>query len=258
PSIRASSAHPWSGRRSRARAAGRSDAQTRAPSMCWATAGSNRVSLAFSFVRGRGSCQNAAANSPTPTLAAQFPLPLSILVLVVPAYPGHRVGQALLVAALGYQVEQVIGAVQHVQPARIAGVGVEYLAVRAFDEHADPRRLRRPEPAGLVVVDRRLLLLGREGDVVVAVEVVAIGRHPLEAPAHTFPVALQFLKRRARDRHQRHVAVAQMHHGAVVVVRPERAALATFLPVRPEHEVIYEELVSPVEQVGQRFLAGGP
>ena len=135
---------------------------------------------------------------------------------------------------------------------------MEYLAVRAVDEHAHPRRLRRPEPAGLVVVERRLLLLGREGDVVVAVEVVAIRRHPLEAPAHTLPVALQFLKRRARDRHQRHVAVAQMHHGAVVVVRPERAALAAFFPVRPEHEVIYEELVSPGEQVGHRLLARGP
>ena len=49
-----------------------------------------------------------------------------------------------------------------------------------------------------------------------------------------------------------------MHHGAVAVVRPERAALAAFFPVRPEHEVIYEELVSPGEQVGHRLLARGP
>src|SRR5215510_11804950 len=47
-----------------------------------------------------------------------------------------------------------------------------------------------------------------------------------------------------------------MHHGAVVVVRPERAARAAFLPLRAEHEVIDEELISSAEQVGQRFLAG--
>ena len=89
-------------------------------------------------------------------------------------------------------------------------------------------------------------------------EVVAVRQHPREAPAHALPVVLPFLKRRARDRHQRHVAVAPMHHGAVVVVRPERAARAAFVPIRPEHEVIYEELVSVGEQVGQRFLASGP
>jgi len=121
------------------------------------------------------------------------------------------------------------------------------LAVRALDEHAHPRRLRRPEPASLVVVDRRRLLLGRERDVVVAIKVVAVGRHPLEVPTHALPVALQFLKWRARDRHQRNVAAAQMHHGAVVVVGPERAARAAFLPIWPEHEMIDQELASPGE-----------
>src|SRR5262249_35048744 len=99
-----------------------------APSRCLATVGSNKVSLALSFMRG-GESPSRSLLQTIPTLRAGFALPFSTLVLVVPAHPGHRERQALLVAALGHQIEQVIGAVQHIQPARIAGVGVEYLAI---------------------------------------------------------------------------------------------------------------------------------
>src|SRR5947209_1775578 len=44
------------------------------------------------------------------------------LVLVMMAYPGHGKVQAVFVAALGRQVEKVVSAHQHIQPARIRRV----------------------------------------------------------------------------------------------------------------------------------------
>jgi hypothetical protein len=46
-----------------------------------------------------------------------------------------------------------------------------------------------------------------------------------------------------------------MHKCAIGVIHVEGAAGAAFLPVRTKHEVIDDELASPVEQVGERFLA---
>jgi hypothetical protein len=46
-----------------------------------------------------------------------------------------------------------------------------------------------------------------------------------------------------------------VHDHAIVGVGPERAAGATFVPVRAEHEVVDDELAAAGEQVRQRLLA---
>src|SRR5215469_4130217 len=106
------------------------------------------------------------------------------LVLVVAPQPLHpTVG---LVTPLGHEVQQVVGAVQHVEPAGGGRVGVVDRAVVVAIEDADAGRLRRGERSGGVVVVGLVLLelLRREGHVVVAVEVVVEGGEPRDLPAH--------------------------------------------------------------------------
>src|SRR5690242_17989176 len=62
-------------------------------------------------------------------------------VLVVPANPRHREAEALLVPSLGGGVEQVIGAVQHVEATRVGRIGTVDRAVLAAAEGAEARRL---------------------------------------------------------------------------------------------------------------------
>src|SRR5258708_8221259 len=51
--------------------------------------------------------------------------PLPGVVPIVMADPCHPVGKALLVATLRHKVEEVVGADQDVEPARVGRVGVE-------------------------------------------------------------------------------------------------------------------------------------
>src|SRR6516225_2927848 len=60
-----------------------------------------------------------------------------VVVLVVVAHPGLAEGQGILIAPLRYQVEIVVADVQHVDSARVAGVGVEDLAAVVLVEDAD-------------------------------------------------------------------------------------------------------------------------
>ena len=46
--------------------------------------------------------------------------------------------------------------------------------------------------------------------------------------------------------------MGEVHTDAIEVVGPERAARTTFGPLRPEHEVVDEQLAAPLEQLGQR------
>lgn len=116
-------------------------------------------------------------------------------------------------------------------------------------EDAETRRLRAGELLHRVVVVylalRQLLLCERH--VEVSVEIAAVGRHPLEAPAHTFLERLYFGQRRPRDCHHRDVAGCQMWERAVDMVGHERAAWAALLPIRSEHEVVDNQLVAPSE-----------
>ena len=88
--------------------------------------------------------------------------------------PRHAEDQAILVATLRHQVEDVIGAQQDVKPASISGIGVEDVAAAILVKDTSARSLLRPELDGVVVVGDfsfRHLLLG-ERHVVVAIEVV--------------------------------------------------------------------------------------
>src|SRR5262249_53402179 len=91
-----------------------------------------------------------------------------------------------------------------------------------------------------------------ERDAEIEVEVAARRRHPAEGPAHALPVGLELGKRAARDGHESRVARRQMHVDAVEIVGPERAAGATLVPVRTEHEVLNDELTASAEEVGER------
>jgi hypothetical protein len=60
----------------------------------------------------------------------------SVSILIVPAHPLHREFEAVLIAAFGHEVEVMIGAVEHVNAPRVAGIGVEHLASLIFVEDA--------------------------------------------------------------------------------------------------------------------------
>src|SRR5262245_39170902 len=77
-------------------------------------------------------------------LAARNPrsAPPSVRVPVMVTDPGLRELQAGLVAPLGDQVQEVVGAVQHVDAPGVGGVGVEDRAVRVLVEDADAFAVR--------------------------------------------------------------------------------------------------------------------
>src|SRR5262249_3956767 len=62
---------------------------------------------------------------------------------------------------------------------------------------------------------------------------------------------------RARHRDERHVAMLEVQASAVDMVGPERAAHAAFLPSRPEHEMLDDQLAASAEEVGERLLSVG-
>src|SRR5208283_1324787 len=100
--------------------------------------------------------------------------------------------------------------------------------------------------------------LRRERYAVVVVEIGASRRHPLETPAHALFELLEFGERGAGDSDEGYVAMFEMDGGAIEVIRPEGAVLASLLPFRREHEMVDGELAGSREQVGQRLLARGP
>src|SRR5258708_16375289 len=100
--------------------------------------------------------------------------------------PRHGEGQAVFVAALGDEIEEVIRADQNIQSPRIAGIGMKDFARRILGEDAGTRTFFAGELAhGVVVVDLAAgPLLRREGNVIVEIEIAAEGRDPLKLPAH--------------------------------------------------------------------------
>ena len=94
-----------------------------------------------------------------------------------------------------------------------------------------------------------------EGDVVVVVEVGAVGRDPLELPAHALLEGLDLGERRARDDDERDVVRVEVRQHAVDAVAEERAADAAFAPAGAEHEVVDDQLAAAVEEVGERLAA---
>ena len=175
------------------------------------------------------------------------------------AAPG-RLFPVLLPPARG-QVEPVVGPVDQVGAARVAGVGVED-AVSVTQEGADAVHLAGPAlPVGPEFGQIPVVVLHRghgrvEGDVEVIAEVAAETGVPRNGPAHPLPERLDPGQRRPADHGQRGVAgvqVGQVTDG----VGQERAGLAALIPVRLEHEVVDQQLAPALEQVEQARRPGG-
>src|SRR5918996_311913 len=163
----------------------------------------------------------------------------ALLVLVVTAPPDAR-----LVAPPGGAVEPLVHAPEAVQSARIGGIRVVDDAVLERERaHARPlARVRGHVSSGH----------GRElGDGPLAAE----RGSPGERPPHPPLVLLQLLERRPRDSPEHHIMIGQVNYEPIEAVRDRRAGRTARCVVRPEHEVVDEELRAPSEEVRQQGAA---
>jgi hypothetical protein len=147
----------------------------------------------------------------------------------------------------------MVGAVKHIQPAGVTGVGVVDDAGIVAVEGAQPRQLLQPGAACLVVVTviPGLDFFPGEGNFEIPIEIGIERRHPLELPSHALTIPLQLLKGCPGNRNEGGIPLRQVGGGAVVIVCPERTTGAALLPIRAEHEVINDQLPFATEQVGK-------
>src|SRR5262245_8091674 len=180
--------------------------------------------------------------------AGRPPSPV-ILVAVVALHPVHEVAVLGLVAPLGHHVEPAIDRQEHLRAAAVGGIGVIDRAVVVLIENADARKLVHLGIVLLleIVEPAPRARARREGDVIVEVEVASARGHPAECPAHPLAIGLKLCDRRARDRDEADVVMLEMLPRAVDLIREQRAAGASLLPVGAEHEVIDDELAASVE-----------
>src|SRR6266699_2733465 len=124
------------------------------------------------------------------------------------------------------QVYELVCAVYRVDATSVGRVRVEDLGGVVPGEDADAFSVLEPRLRGAVVVDRGAVgePFGSERDSKVVVELRTVRGDPRERPAHAPLIGGNLSERRAGDRDERHVTSAEMHGGAVEVVRPERAA----------------------------------
>src|SRR6266403_1746097 len=134
-------------------------------------------------------------------------------------HPVHEVASLYLVAPFGHDIEPAIDRQEHLTAAAMAGIGV---------------------------VDR---------SVVVLVEVADGRGDPAELPAHPLTICLELCDRSARDRDKADVVMLEMLPRAVDLVREQRTAGASLLPLGTKHEVMDDKLTASVEQVAQRHRA---
>ena len=76
-------------------------------------------------------------------------------------------------------------------------------------------------------------------------------------PAHAALVGGDLFERRLRDDGERDIVMVEMHQRAVEVIGEEGAAGASRLPIRPEHEMIDDELAAVAEEIGEAFAPFG-
>src|SRR5271166_5113777 len=115
--------------------------------------------------------------------------------------PGHRPRQFILVAALGREIEEMIGADQYVETAAIGGISMKDFAGGVLVEHAGARPLLAREAFDEFVIVKNLaagLLLRRERHLIIGIEIAAERRHPLEAPTHAALESFNLRQRRSR------------------------------------------------------------
>src|SRR5713226_8428703 len=80
----------------------------------------------------------------------------------------------------------------------------------------------------------------------------------MEAPAHPFLKRLDLRQRRSRNNRQSDIPRRKVHHAAANMVGNVGTAWAAFLPFRPEHEVINDQLTLAAEEVDERLLSARP
>src|SRR5262245_19232683 len=113
-------------------------------------------------------------------------------ILIVSADPFHREFEPVLIAALWSEIEIVVGTIEHIDAARVARVSVEHLTAVILVEDADSNLFRQRIGRNLVIVIRLPFsdLRRRERNLVVEIEIAAVGRNPREAPAHALLVGV--------------------------------------------------------------------
>ncbi len=128
---------------------------------------------------------------------------------------------------------------------------MEHLAAVVLGEHADSHRLFPREARHPIVVEHLLSLhlLRSERHVVVAAEVVAESGHPLEAPSHALLEGVQLLEPGLGSSDEGHVTMGEVDGDAVEVIGPKGAVWTSLVPARMKHEVIHDQLASPVEEL---------
>src|SRR3981189_3661904 len=112
--------------------------------------------MPFSWQASRTVRGKLLGGTPWILIAVIFPSCCKTSVTVVTAHPGHRMPRRL-VAALRSQVEQVIGAVQHVEAARIGRIGVIDRTVLGPAKRADAGGLFAKRIDGAEIVFEALL-----------------------------------------------------------------------------------------------------
>jgi hypothetical protein len=89
----------------------------------------------------------------------------------------------------------------------------------------------------------------------VVVEVIVVGRGPLEVPTKPFLIFLYSIQARFGNCEQLDVAMLKVITDPVEIIGPEGTTRTTFGPIRPEHEVIDDQLAAITKQIRQSFLA---
>jgi hypothetical protein len=178
-------------------------------------------------------------------------------VLIVMANPGHAEVEAIFVAALGDEIEEVVNAHEDVESARVCGIGMKNFARGVLGEDTGAGTfLARKLALAVIVGDLASGFFFRlEGDVIVEIEIASEGRDPLELPAHALLERIDLGERCARNRGEHGIAIGKVNGGTIEVIRDQGTAWATFLPAGAEHEMVHDELAASVEKIGQCQLA---
>src|SRR5215510_7121307 len=97
-------------------------------------------------------------------------------ILIVSVDPLHREFEAVLVTALWSEIEIVVGAIEHIQAARVARISVEHLTTVTLVEDADSNPLQQRIRHNLVIVIRLALsdLLRCKRSLVVEIEIASV------------------------------------------------------------------------------------
>src|SRR3974377_1374775 len=113
---------------------------------------------------------------------------------------------------------------------------------RILVKHAENRSLirghflRKSLPLVVVINDSLPHVFWRKRDVEIPVEVVAVGRHPFEIPAHPFLECLNLAHRSSRYHSHAKVSLGKMDQSPAEMIYNERATCAALFPLWTKHE----------------------